>query len=606
MKKSIFILFICLFLVSCGKDKGATDERHNVLQHNYEQVEIIKEATCEDYGVRKLICSCGATIEEKTPMIEHSFEWNIDKQATCTESGLKKGICSICGEEKSEVIVALGHEYVWSVVKEATCTDEGLAVGICSCEDTISNTVEATGHSFDESTKVTVAATTQREGSTSNACLNCGEEHVLKIMKTPSIVRNMATLTWEKVPGADGYNIYIDNQFYADLGNVLKFNVPLDKDLTYLFNVEAYSNDDEYIYLSEKSSGLTVEVKQETTNLQKGLGTDFERFNKSYYINGVWIEKYVNFGGGQVIIMNEDNNGFAKLLPTENSATSTITHEANLKILKVGTYVISMDVKLGSASDGTLSFGISDDLASLWEEKQVIDISSANQEGWTTVSYEYTVDAVLQGTYAHLEIEYAALLPGNDNYILIDNIKINTKGSSTNLESKNNYDFENLYKRLLTTPDWKSDGYNNVIYVSDDDLENSIVTIDGNTVFKAYSSKGKCSSANFKGNTSIATAGVYRLTIKVKGGPDANRLGSIGVRLFGENSFKVVDVRFDGVEKVNSEEWTTLELTFVVNATKNTTFVNIEIYAFTHNDENSSPDNYVLIDDISVYRIDIK
>ena len=67
MRKIIFILFICLFLVSCGKDKNAVD-MHNFFEHEYEKVEITKEATCTEYGIRKLICSCGATIEEKTPM----------------------------------------------------------------------------------------------------------------------------------------------------------------------------------------------------------------------------------------------------------------------------------------------------------------------------------------------------------------------------------------------------------------------------------------------------------------------------------------------------------------------------------------------------------
>lgn len=606
MKKILLVLFICLFLVSCSDNQEGNNDIHNVLEHDYQQVEIIKVATCNDYGLRKLICSCGATIEEKTPMKEHSFVWQTEKEATCIDSGLKKGVCSVCNKEETKIEVALGHEYVWSVVEEATCTDYGLALGVCSCNDTISTEIEPTGHNFVDDTIVKVESTTQREGSLSNVCLNCSEEHLQKIMKTPTIVRDMAILSWEQVPGADGYNLYIDDEFYADLGNVLKFNIPLDKNETYSFKVEAYTNDEEYFNLSEKSSEVTVEVKHDTNNLQKGLGTDFERFNKSYYLTGVWTEKYVNFGGGQVMIVNEDDNGFAKLIPTDYSYDSTLTHEANLKILKAGTYVISMDVKLGSASDGTLSFGIYDDVSGVWEEKPVIDISNANDEVWTIVTYEYTVDTDLVGTYAHLEIEYDAVLPGNDNYILIDNIKICSKGSKTNLESKNNYDFENLFKRLLSTPDWKSDGYNNVIYVSDDDLENSLVTIDGNTVFKAYSSEGKCSSVNFKGNTSIATAGVYKLTVRVKGGPDADRLGSIGVRLFGENSFKVVDVRFDGVENVNSEEWTTLSLTFVVNKTKVTSFVNIEFYVFTHNDENPSPDNYLLMDDLSVYKIDIQ
>lgn len=608
MKRNLILLvvFVFLFLVSCEQNNEIKDNFHNILDHEFVQVETIKEATCTETGIKKLSCSCGATIEEKIPMIDHSFEWNVEKEATCAEPGIKKGVCSVCNKEEMEAIVALGHEYVWSTV-EATCTEPGYTTYTCSCGDTyIADEVPAIGHSFVDETIVTVSATTTREGSVTNACLNCGEEHVLKIMQTPVVVRNLATLSWEKISGADGYKVYIDNEFYADLGNVSKFNFPLDKDAIYSINVEAYSSNPEYCELSEKSEAVSVDVKHDTINLQHGLGTDFERFNKTYYLNDVWIQNYANFGNGQVLVMKEDDNAFAKLSPTNKSLLSTLTHDASVKILKAGTYVFSMDVKVGSAIDGAVSFRIYDGKTWTWDKAQVIDISSANSQDWTTVKCEYVIDADLVGDYAHLEIYYDALVVGNDNYIMVDNIKISTKGSSKNLESGNNYNFDHFYEKMLSTSNWKSDGKNSVVYVSDDSLENGFVTIDDNTVFKAYTSFAKCTSVNFKGNPSIATEGVYELTVRVKGGPDANKLGSIGVRLFGDNSFKVVDVRFDGVENINSEKWTTLKLTFVVKQTKVTDYVNIEFYVYTNNDEDSSPDNYLLVDDLSVYKINIQ
>lgn len=605
MKKSLFIcLLIILFLASCNDSEKPGIKLHSILEHEYETVEVVKEATCTEEGIRKLICACGAYIEEKTPIKAHSLEWTTDVEATCTESGLSKGVCSVCGYEEQKSIAALGHEYTWSIAEEATCTTDGVYLGKCSCGDTVSKTLEATGHVFDESTTVKIAATTSKEGSVSNICLNCSEEQFLKIMKVPSVTRNMGMLTWEKISGADGYNVYIDDKLYADVGDVSKFNVPLDIDATYLIYVEAYSNNSDYCSKSDKSNVVVVTVKHDPTNLQAGLGTDFEGFNSNNHtLKNEFLEFYGNFGDGVVEIIKENGQTFAKLLPTTNSLKSTITHEANPEILKAGTYVISMDVKLGSDNKGTLSFGIFNGENWIPEYTQ-IDIANANKDQWTKVSCEYVLEANQSG-YANLDIAYVTTELATNNFILIDNISISLKGEEANFESERNYNFDENFTRLLNKSGWKSDGTNNVIYNEEDSIENSVVTVDGNSVFKAYTSKGKCTSVNFKGNKNIATAGVYELTIKVKGGPDANRLGSIGIRLFGK-SFKVVDVRFSGVENITSTEWTTLKLTFTVKETKITDYVNIDFYVYTNNDENSSVDNYLLVDDISVYKINIQ
>lgn len=66
---------------------------------------------------------------------EHEFTEEIVKPATCEKDGTKKLTCSICGYSKTEVIKATGHNYVTTVV-EPTKTEDGYTLHKCSnCGD---------------------------------------------------------------------------------------------------------------------------------------------------------------------------------------------------------------------------------------------------------------------------------------------------------------------------------------------------------------------------------------------------------------------------------------------------------------------------------------
>lgn len=610
MKRTIFsfiLLFSMMILVSCVGTKNNVQE-HNALEHQFNIENIVNEATCETDGLKRILCECGAYIEETIPKSGHHFEWKIEKDATCDETGLEIQTC-LCGETgDSRVISATSHHYQWTTKEEATCHTKELLEGKCACGDTIIKENSVLAHLYGEF-EVLEESSTTKEGLIETICANgCGEDIRLKVMKTPNVVRNIGTLSWNAVDEAVGYKLYDNGQFILDLGNVLSYEVNLCESTNHSYEVEAYTDNDLYYETSSKSIACAFSVTH-GSNMQASLGTNFERFNKSdsIILTTEFIKNYANFSTGEVTIIKENNNAVAKLLHSENNGYVAFTHESNPEVLKAGTYIISMDVKLGTAADGKLSFGFYDGVAWAPASRTLIDISNANSSSWVTVSYEFTISSDKTGEYANLDIGYQGIMASENNYILIDNIKLILKGTNANLNENRNYDFETSFSNLLTTAGWVSDGYNGVVYVSDDSLENSIVNIDGNMAFKAYTSSFKTASANFKGNKKIATeGGVYMLTIKVKGGPDANRLGSIGFRMFGENSFKVVDVRFDGVEQINDEEWVTLKAIFIVKKPVTTTWVNIEIYTYTNNDENSSVDNYVLIDDLSVYQVYIQ
>ena len=114
--------------------------------------------------------------------VSHSYdEGTVTKVPTCTASGVRTYTCSICGENKTETIAALGHTSVTDPAVAATYTTTGLTQGAhCS----VCGTVLMAQKTVEKLTpdKVTVA-------SASN---------------TTSGVK----ISWNEVADADGYRIY--------------------------------------------------------------------------------------------------------------------------------------------------------------------------------------------------------------------------------------------------------------------------------------------------------------------------------------------------------------------------------------------------------------
>lgn len=117
---------------------------------------------------------------------KHNFrEWDVVRKPSCVEKGLKKRVCTICNEEETAEIEALGHidengdnkcdrcgetikasggegetnpdetvEHVhsfseWRVVNEATCTENGMKVRSCSsCREMEREEIKALGHNL--------------------------------------------------------------------------------------------------------------------------------------------------------------------------------------------------------------------------------------------------------------------------------------------------------------------------------------------------------------------------------------------------------------------------------------------------------------------------
>lgn len=608
------ILLIPLLFASC---KQANNEKplHNLLEHQFINETIIKPATCLEEGSKTLKCECGAIIEEKIPATGHKYEYTVKQEATCDRVGILEGKCA-CGSVIEKVESAKEHDYKWEIKQEATCENKEILEGKCSlCNDVIIKENDALGHSYGEYYFVE-EATTLKEGLVKASCANgCLKDKTLKILKTPVINRNNEVISWESVDNATGYKLYNGDTFVEDLGNVLSYKIPLLTKAGYSYSIEAYTDKEEYVEVSNKSNEIDVLISH-GSDLQAGL-SDFEYYkNDCVYLNSYSHESWSTFSdAGSVKILKDSDNKYAKLHPVKNGGNATLTNAGNVNVTKAGTYTVSIDVKLGSAVDGSLNLvGLYVDPWITETQNLQFDLTKANTTSWTTLTCEYTLAAdakhidsknkASDPTWVNIDIGYTANTHGENNYVLVDNFKISEKGKTANLNSGANNTFESI---VFASETLKSYNWKGMVYVMPDSLENSLEIIENdNTVLKMYASKYKSPVVTVRGNPSIGGAGIYKLTLDVKAGPDANRLGSVGFRMYYAEGLLVSDVRFPEVDSVNSDGWVTLETTFKVLSSKNTSYVNIEVFAFTNNDVDSSVNNYLLIDNLSVYKVDIQ
>ena len=121
----------------CGVKKG------EALGHKW------KDATCT---TPKKCRRCALT--EGEPLGHNIEEWEITAEATCTENGTREGTCSVCGETITETIEATGHvpSEEWEIIEEATFSTSGKRVKTCTVcgEEVESESFEMTDEEKDD------------------------------------------------------------------------------------------------------------------------------------------------------------------------------------------------------------------------------------------------------------------------------------------------------------------------------------------------------------------------------------------------------------------------------------------------------------------------
>ena len=142
---------------TCTVCQETKTEPISALDHDWDEGVVTTPATCTEAGEKTYTCTrCESTKIETIPATGHTAVTIPGKAATCTETGLTDGSkCSVCEEILVEqtVIAALGHDWDESVVtKEPTCTEDGTKLYTCQrCGETNTETIPATGHSYEES-----------------------------------------------------------------------------------------------------------------------------------------------------------------------------------------------------------------------------------------------------------------------------------------------------------------------------------------------------------------------------------------------------------------------------------------------------------------------
>ena len=603
MNKKLIILLSSLLVIPLFSACGHT--------HEYGEWKTTKVATCIQEGEEKRTCECGESETRTVNKTEHTIVKDEAKVATCLEGGKTEGShCSICDlvVVAQEDIEALGHEEVIDEAVPATCLEEGKTQGShCSrCEEVLveQTVIDALGHSFTEFDEK-VGATVTTEGKISSQCDHegCNEVIDVKQMKTPLLSLSGSYLRWHAIPNAEGYNLYCDGEFLLDVGDVLTYNIPAIKG-QHDYTLEAYTTNEDYYEKSKLSDELTVNIFY-GEDLQSYMRTNFEGFiNKNRSLSNHFEHHYANFGAGSVdLVYDDEDNYSAKLMPITDNSSATITKECGSNILKAGTYRVEFDVQV-VGTPGVLSYGFWNGVSWLpTENKTIIDLSSVNVEEWTKVTSEYTFDVDQTGEFANLDIDYRVEF-ANENYVLIDNFKIINTATDTNVDLGNG-DFE-MFKistdGLLTSTGWKQDANGDVIFVGDK-FENELVNENGNTAVKMYTSNTADTSLTFAANRTIATIGLYSISIKVKLGSAATMVDNIGFRFSSPTPIGTEEMVFPNLETLSSEEWVTLECVFGVGQDFNVDWLNIDLWVFTHNDVIASQDNYVLIDNIAISRI---
>lgn len=188
-----------------GNESGAQPHIHSYI------AKVLKNATCEEEGIRIFICSeCEAEYEETILKEEHVYEKKVTREATCSNPGEVSYVCAICKDVKTEIVPATNeHNYgEWETVNEPTCTERGRKNRVCSvchqtdiafiekrphvpgpaatctepqiCTECESVLKDAAGHLSTKS--IITAATFVKEGKREIVCTNCG-----MILKSDSI-----------------------------------------------------------------------------------------------------------------------------------------------------------------------------------------------------------------------------------------------------------------------------------------------------------------------------------------------------------------------------------------------------------------------------------
>ena len=235
----------------------------------------------------------------------------------------------------------------------------------------------------------------------------------------------------------------------------------------------------------------------------------------------------------------------------------------------------------------------------------VYDLNNITQKNknsdWRRLTVYFTINDFFEKNYECFKFGFNT--KGNiANYIDLDNISISRctelNVSNENIDFGNNGDLSFSSEKIY---DLNSAGWhlNNTYYVSEN-CENSIITETDNKVLKLYTSSVSTDITKSL-KSDFAKEGLYILSFKAKAGKDFFT-NNIGFRIYDSNGIYVGETNVD-YRNINENDWVTITTPFYVNKDSLSHFFNLNLWVFTHNNQIDSLNNYVLIDDIEVHKV---
>lgn len=145
-------------------------------KHDYQETEL-SAPSCTETGRSKYVCNkCDHSYVGRTPVMEHHYEdAQVLTEPTCTQKGVLQRICVECGHKVTAEIEMTAHQFEDGQVRiQPTCTNVGVRERVCvECGSTVTAPIEMTAHIPGEYT-ATRASTCSKEGEATTKCTACG------------------------------------------------------------------------------------------------------------------------------------------------------------------------------------------------------------------------------------------------------------------------------------------------------------------------------------------------------------------------------------------------------------------------------------------------
>lgn len=248
---------------TCKHDSSHT-KTETIPAKKYTFTVTVVDPTCTEQGYTLHTCNQNAEKSYKdnyTDALGHDYK-EVTTPATCKDAGKVENICQRCGDTQHVKDLPVTEDHKWNdgvVTKAATCTEAGEKLYTCTvCNKTKTETIEATGHDWNETT---TPATCGKAGSVDRTCKACGvTEHVKDLPATGNHAWDAGTITTEATCDGKGVKTFTctvcnetKTEEIAALGHNFSYGYCSRCGLNSNYNQKAYEQD-----IFEKTNSLRV------------------------------------------------------------------------------------------------------------------------------------------------------------------------------------------------------------------------------------------------------------------------------------------------------------------------------------------------------------